>query len=67
MLQPRAKRRRERLERDAGGLRMIGQQRALTARLGDARDARPGGPAVAAEDLERLDELVEVADLDRAE
>ena len=56
---------RERLERDPGSLRLVCEQRALSARLRDRGDARPLGPAAPAEDFEGLDELVEVGDLDR--
>ena len=51
--------------RASGRLRLVGQQRALAAGLGDARDPLSRRPPPASEDLERLDELVEVADLDR--
>ena len=57
---------RQRLERDSRGLGLVGEQRALAARLGDGRDPRAARPSTASEDLERLDELVEVLDLDRA-
>ena len=57
---------RERLERDARGLGLVREQRALAARLRDGRDPRAPRAPAASEDLERLDELVEVLDLDRA-
>ena len=57
---------RQRLERDARRLGVVGEQRALATRLGDRGDTRAARPAAAAEDLERLDELVEVLHLDRS-
>ena len=56
----------ERLERHPGRLGLVGEKRALAARLRDGGDARPTGSARAAEHLEGLDERREVVHLDRS-
>ena len=44
--------------------RVVREECALAPRLGDAADTGPARPSPPAEDFERLDELVEVVDLD---
>ncbi len=56
----------QRLERDAGRLRVVCEQGALATGLRHGCDARPARPTAAAEYLEGLDELVEVLHLDRS-
>jgi hypothetical protein len=56
---------RKRPERDAHFLGPIGEERTLTAGLGNGRNPEAVRPPPAAQHLQRLDEVVDVVDLDR--